>query len=76
MLGLAKGFNGIVLFEPLIEPADDCFVPEDGICRFQDPVAFVGEVEKFAGDAPALESVEGRQALRIGYSEIQRSVDD
>ena len=32
------------LLEPLVEPGDDGFVPEDGVVGFEDPVVFVGEV--------------------------------
>ena len=32
------------LFEPLVQPVDDGFVPLDGVVRLQDPVVLVGEV--------------------------------
>ena len=68
--------NNQLLFQPVVEPVDYGIVPEDGICRFEDPVVFVGEVEQLAGDAETLEGVKRAQSLGIGDPEIQRCVDD
>lgn len=34
-----------LLFGPLVEPGEDSFVPEDRICRLENPVVFIGEIE-------------------------------
>src|SRR5260370_40871546 len=36
-----------LLFNPEIHPIDECFVPENTVLRLENPVAFIGEDQKF-----------------------------
>lgn len=56
---LGKSRMSIASFEPLVEPSDDGFVPDDGIGGLLDPVVLIGEVKQLAGDSTPLEGVEG-----------------
>ncbi len=64
------------LFRPLVYPVVYGFVPELGVLGLEDPVAFVGEVEHFAGDFEELESVEELVAFADVEAVVELAVDD
>ena len=65
-----------LVLEEFVEPVDYGFVPEDGVAGLLDPVVFIGEVEQLAGDAAALEGVEGRKPLGFDDSKVLSAVYD
>src|SRR5579863_8616394 len=77
--GLVKGPCSLVpgpCFCPLVYPVVDGFVPEAGVLGLQDPVAFVGEVEHFAGDVEELEGVEKLVSFADVEAIVELAVDD
>jgi hypothetical protein len=61
---------------PLVDPVVDGFVPELGVLGFEDPVAFVGEVEHLTGDVEELEGVEELEAFTDVEAVVELVVDD
>ena len=66
----------MTFFRPLVYPVIYGFVPELGVLGLEDPVAFVGEVEHFAGHVEELQGVEELEAFAYVEAVIELAVDD
>ena len=58
------------------QPREDFVVPVAAVGRFQDPVAFVGKVDEFAGNPEPLQCGEDLLPLTYGNSKVEIIVDD
>jgi len=65
-----------LFFQPLVEPTEELALPEHGVLRFGDKVAFIGEEEEAAGDSLHLGHVVCLHALGVWDAEVVAAMDD
>lgn len=63
------------IFQPLVEPAEELALPEHGVLRFGDEMAFVREEEEAAGDSLHLGDIVSLHAFGIGDAEVVAAMD-
>jgi hypothetical protein len=69
-------YYSLVGLGPLVDPGIYGYVPELGVLWLHDPVAFVGEVEHFAGNFEALQCGEELRAFGNIQAVVKLAVND
>ena len=68
-------FFRIILFQPLVQPAEEGALPEHAVLWLQHPVVLVGVEEELGGDAAQSGCVEGALSLTAEDAVVLVAVD-
>ena len=76
LLGNDITVKGVNLASVVVDPVEDCLVPEQRVLPVDDPVVLVREVEEAGRHTEELQSVEHGNAFADGESVVEVVVDD